>query len=149
LCCRLVTSNSRSTREALIYLIVNRRVRRAHQSVKPPLLLAPLTCIPVGNRKLLIYGVLPRSPTRLVVTSDRPCMEPRIAFKESRLIADRRHSDRSLKHIGYSGENSTVSRVITKLIGMMNSVTSPPQTQPGRDTLQNGNSEHPNQDRTS
>ena len=67
-------------------------------------------------------------------------------FKESRLIVDRRHSNRSLIHIGHIGEHNTVSRMITKLIGMVDSVTSPLQTQPGRDTLQKGNSEHPNQD---
>jgi diguanylate cyclase (GGDEF)-like protein len=67
-------------------------------------------------------------------------------FKEYRLIVDRRHSDRSLIHIGHFAENSAVSRMITKLIGMVDSVTSQLQTQPGRDTFQKDNSEHPNQD---
>ena len=39
-----------------------------------------------------------------------------------------------------------MSRMITKLIGMVDSVTSQLQIQPGRDTFQKGNSEHPNQD---
>ena len=39
-----------------------------------------------------------------------------------------------------------MSRVITKLIGMVNTVASPPQTQPGSDALQKGNREHPEQD---
>jgi len=39
-----------------------------------------------------------------------------------------------------------VSRMITKLIGMVDSVTSQLQPQPGRDTFQKCNSEHPNQE---
>ena len=39
-----------------------------------------------------------------------------------------------------------MSRMITKLIGMVDSVTSQLQTQPGRETFQKDNSEHPNQD---
>jgi len=39
-----------------------------------------------------------------------------------------------------------VSKVITKLIGMVNTVASPPQTQPASDALQKGNREHPEQD---
>ena len=36
--------------------------------------------------------------------------------------------------------------MITKLIGMVDSVTGSLQTQTDRDTVQTGNSEHPNQD---
>ena len=71
---------------------------------------------------------------------------PRVAFKEYRVIADKRHGDRSLKYSGYSGESSTVSRVITKLIGMVNTVASPLQMGPGGDALQKDNREHPEQD---
>ncbi len=39
-----------------------------------------------------------------------------------------------------------MSRVITKLIGMVNTVASPPRTEPGSDALQKGNREHPEQD---
>ena len=39
-----------------------------------------------------------------------------------------------------------MSRMITKLIGMVDSVTSQLQPQPGRDTFQKCNSEHPNQE---
>jgi len=39
-----------------------------------------------------------------------------------------------------------VSKVITKLIGMVNTVASPPQTQPGSGALQKGDREHPEQD---
>jgi diguanylate cyclase (GGDEF)-like protein len=39
-----------------------------------------------------------------------------------------------------------VSRVITKLIGMVNTAASPPQTEPGSDALQKGNREHPEHD---
>ena len=39
-----------------------------------------------------------------------------------------------------------MSKVITKLIGMVNTVASPPQTQPGSGALQKGDREHPEQD---
>ena len=67
-------------------------------------------------------------------------------YKGFGLIVDRRHSSRSTTRFWNFEEKNTVSRMITKLIGMVDSVTSPLQAPTGTDALVEDNREKPRQE---